>query len=196
MTQTVKLLLVLVTLAISGFIGFNIADKTYTPKSYSKEQKEIKKDDIKGIGIFTLGSHKSQYDSIIKDNKYSNSFKSRYQYLPNHKEYSITYKLNSSVNNIKINLAFYNDTLYYITIYSKNNYDVFQDIKNALMYKYPNYEYNNDGSIYWLNIKNSNYSMLSSSFGLLLYDQSTNIRVIEDAIYTRKTKAITKMKGI
>jgi hypothetical protein len=164
---------------------------------FSCKQKAPKKikDDIKGIGVFTLGSHKSQYSDLIQGIKpyilYDN--------VQSYQRYSVDYKFNDSLDLVEVELNFYNDTLWSISIqpssnvYGYNSYKSTKDIYNILKLKYPNYiDLETSSKTSWWNCKDTSYTMSGDKDHIELYNGSTLSRVIEASKYI----PIEKMKGL
>jgi hypothetical protein len=159
-----------------------------------KQIKEETKDDIKGIGIFTLESHKSQYSDLIQGVEpyivYDN--------VQSYQQYSIDYKFNDSLDLVKVELSFYNDTLWYISILPSMNADIknrrtsVDDIYNILKLKYPHYmELKESESSIW-ECRNTSYVMSGNKIYINLYN-SVTFRRVDDA---SKYIPIEKMKGL
>jgi hypothetical protein len=188
MTQPVKLLLVLGTLVISGFIGFNIADKNYTPKPYAKEDQNIETYDIKNIGPFRIGMTKSECSSFAI--KYIENT-SELEPVEGYKTYYIDLIKNEFTQSIYsqiIKAHFYKDTLYSIQIIS-------EDISKALSLKYPKYNYSN--SIQTWKVKDSNIVLISKIQSLVEYkDTLICERKIKDRLNNRRNKQLELIKSL
>jgi hypothetical protein len=177
-----------IILAILSVVLFSCKEEA------SKQIKEETKDDIKGIGVFTLGSHKSQYSHLIEAVEpyivYDN--------VQSYQQYSIDYKFNDSLDLVEVELSFYNDTLFYISTRRSLNADIsnrhesHEDIYNILKLKYPHYmELKESESSIW-ECRNTSYTMSGNKNFINLYN-SVTFRRVDDA---SKYIPIEKMKGL